>query len=90
MSLKSNIHLNYLQNLNLASIILKIKKRMEVCPTKKKIFDKDVAKELNIPQDTLATMKKRNSIPFKEILFWCYNMDINPLDLFYGDMTLCS
>ncbi len=36
-----------------------------------KIFDKDVAKALDIPQTTFATMKKRNSIPFKEILHFC-------------------
>ena len=36
-----------------------------------KIFDKDVAKALDIPQTTFATMKKRNSIPFKEILRFC-------------------
>jgi len=36
-----------------------------------RVFDKDVAKALDIPQATFATMKKRNSIPFKEILAFC-------------------
>jgi hypothetical protein len=36
-----------------------------------KVFDKDVAKELNIPQATFATMKKRKSIPYLEIMNFC-------------------
>ena len=83
MSLKNNLSLTYPKQLNFASIILKMKQRVEVPSTKKKIFDKDIAKILNITQEALATMKKRNSIPFEEILFWCYKMDINPLDILY-------
>jgi len=37
----------------------------------KKVYDKDVAQALAIPQATFATMKKRNSIPFKEIMEFC-------------------
>jgi len=36
-----------------------------------KVYDKDVASVLAIPQATFATMKKRNSIPFKEIMAYC-------------------
>ena len=36
-----------------------------------KVFDKDVASALSIPQATFATMKKRNSIPYKEIMEFC-------------------
>jgi phage repressor protein C with HTH and peptisase S24 domain len=36
-----------------------------------KVYDKDVAAVLAIPQATFATMKKRNSIPFKEIMEYC-------------------
>ena len=36
-----------------------------------KVFDKDVASALAIPQATFATMKKRNSIPYKEIMEFC-------------------
>jgi hypothetical protein len=36
-----------------------------------KVFDKDVAEELNIPQTTFATMKKRKSIPYPEIMNFC-------------------
>jgi len=36
-----------------------------------KVFDKDVASALTIPQATFATMKKRNSVPYKEIMEFC-------------------
>ena len=36
-----------------------------------KVYDKDVAALLAIPQATFATMKKRNSIPFREIMEYC-------------------
>ena len=36
-----------------------------------KVFDKDVAQALHIPPATFATMKKRNSIPYEEILEFC-------------------
>jgi phage repressor protein C with HTH and peptisase S24 domain len=55
----------------LKSIIKKIKKILAKENRGGKIFDKDVAKALDIPQTTFATMKKRNSIPFKEILQYC-------------------
>jgi phage repressor protein C with HTH and peptisase S24 domain len=50
---------------------------------KKKIFDKDVADALAIPQTTFATMKKRNSIPFKEIMEFCANKRLSINWLFF-------
>jgi len=55
----------------LKSVIKKIKNILAQENKGVKIFDKDVAKALDIPQTTFATMKKRNSIPFKEILQYC-------------------
>ena len=49
----------------------------------KKIFDKDVANELGIPQTTFATMKKRNSIPYEEILQFCAQKKISVNWLFF-------
>ena len=49
----------------------------------KKVFDKDVAIALDIPQTTFATMKKRNSIPFKEILQFCANRKLSINWLFF-------
>ncbi len=46
----------------------------------KKIFDKDVADALNISSSSFATMKKRNSIPYEEILrVLCYQEDLSEL-----------
>jgi len=49
----------------------------------KKVFDKDVATALNIPQATFATMKKRNSIPYEEILEFCALKKISVNWLFF-------
>jgi phage repressor protein C with HTH and peptisase S24 domain len=48
-----------------------------------KIFDKDVATALNIPQARFATMKKRNSIPYKQILEFCAIKKISANWLFF-------
>ncbi|HEX5709893.1 MAG TPA: LexA family transcriptional regulator [Sulfuricurvum sp.] len=42
----------------------------------KKVFDKDVAQLLNISQMNFATMKKRNKIPFNELLDFCAKRSI--------------
>lgn len=49
----------------------------------KKIFDKDVAEALNIPSSSFATMKKRNSIPYEEILEFCAIKKISVNWLFF-------
>ena len=58
-----------------------------------KVFDKDVADVLDIPQATFATMKKRNSIPFKEILQFCATKKLSINWLFFDqavDMLICE
>lgn len=49
----------------------------------KKVFDKDIAKALNISQSSFATMKKRNSIPYKEILEFCASKKISANWIFF-------
>jgi phage repressor protein C with HTH and peptisase S24 domain len=49
----------------------------------KKVFDKDVATALNIPQATFATMKQRDSIPYREILEFCALKKISVNWLFF-------
>ncbi|MEA1879289.1 MAG: LexA family transcriptional regulator, partial [Campylobacterota bacterium] len=49
----------------------------------KKVFDKDVADALSIPSSTFATMKKRNSIPYEEILEFCALKKISVNWLFF-------
>ncbi len=50
----------------------------------KKIFDKDVADMLGISQMNFATMKKRNKIPFYELLNFCAKRSIAINWLLYG------
>ncbi|MEN4045087.1 MULTISPECIES: LexA family transcriptional regulator [Sulfurimonas] len=54
----------------------------EVAP--KKVFDKDVAAVLGISQMNFATMKRRNKIPFNELLDFCAKRSISINWLLYG------
>ncbi len=53
----------------------------------KKVYNKDLAEELNINQLTLATMKKRNKIPYKQILDFCAKRKISINWLFYDQIV---
>ncbi len=50
----------------------------------KKVFDKDVAETLGITQMNFATMKKRNKIPFAELLDFCASKSISINWMLYG------
>ena len=52
--------------------------------TSKKVFDKDVADVLGISQMNFATMKKRDKIPFAELLDFCAKKTISINWLLYG------
>lgn len=67
----------------LSEIIEKLKDVLSESRIGKKVFDKDVANALNIPQATFATMKKRNSIPYEEILEFCALKKISVNWLFF-------
>ncbi len=63
-----------------------IEKLKDVISTKKiggKVFDKDVAIELGIPQTSFATMKKRNSIPYEELMQFCAHKKLSINWLFF-------
>ena len=68
---------------DLKIVIKKLKEIISEERNIKKVFDKDVAEALAIPQTTFATMKKRNSIPFKEIMEFCANKKLNINWLFF-------
>jgi len=68
---------------DLKVVITKLKDIISEEKKVKKIFDKDVADALAIPQTTFATMKKRNSIPFKEIMEFCANKKLSINWLFF-------
>jgi len=67
----------------LREIIDKLKDILAETTLGKKVFDKDVADALGIPQATFATMKKRNSIPYEEILEFCAAKKISVNWLFF-------
>lgn len=50
----------------------------------KKVFDKDIADILNISQMNFATMKKRDKIPFGELMDFCATRSISINWILYG------
>lgn len=48
-----------------------------------KAFDKDIAYALEITQANFATLKKRNSIPYKEILLYCKKNNLCSNEVFF-------
>lgn len=50
----------------------------------KKVFDKDVAEALGVSQMNFATMKKRDKIPFNELLDFCAKKAISINWMLYG------
>jgi phage repressor protein C with HTH and peptisase S24 domain len=62
---------------NFLEIVEEIKSIISTEFNGKKIFDKDVADLLGISQMNFATMKKRNKIPFGELLDFCATKSIS-------------
>ncbi|WP_457608675.1 LexA family transcriptional regulator [Nitratifractor sp.] len=63
-----------------------IERIKDIISTKKigsRVYDKDVAAELGIAQATFATMKKRGSIPYREIMEFCARKKISINWLFF-------
>jgi hypothetical protein len=50
-----------------------------------KIYDKDVAEALSISQAQFATIKKRNSTPYVQLLEFCKREGISCCELFFED-----
>jgi len=65
-------------------IVEEIKSIVSADFTTKKIFDKDVADILGITQMNFATMKKRNKIPFTELLDFCAKKSLSINWMLYG------
>lgn len=62
---------------NIFEVLNKIKDILSKEVGERKVFDKDVAEALNINQITLATMKSRNKLPYKEVLEFCAKRKIS-------------
>ena len=52
-------------------VILELKQYLSL-DAHKKVLDKDIADALQISQANFATMKRRNSTPYKNILEFCH------------------
>ena len=50
----------------------------------KKIYDKDVANVLGITQVNFATIKRRNSIPYENILRFCKKENLCCSEIFFN------
>ncbi len=73
--------------INFKEIINRIKDILSSDISDRKIYDKDVAQALNIKQITLATMKNRNKIPYKEILDFCAKKKVSINWLLYDQIV---
>lgn len=51
--------------------------------SKRKILDKDLAKALEISQSNFATMKRRNTIPYEKLLYFCYKEKLCCREVFF-------
>jgi len=67
-----------------AKIVDEIKNIVSLDFKAKKVFDKDIANILGITQMNFATMKKRNKIPFTELLDFCAIKSISINWILYG------
>ena len=62
---------------DILSVLQKVKDILSQEVGDRKVFDKDVAEALGINQLTLATMKNRSKIPYREILEFCAKRKIS-------------
>lgn len=67
-----------------ANIVEEIKSIISPEFSPKKVFDKDVAEVLGVSQMNFATMKKRDKIPFNELLDFCAKKAISINWMLYG------
>ncbi len=63
--------------MNLPVIIEKIKDIISSDLPNKRVFDKDVANALELSKESLTHFKKRNSIPYEQIAFFCAKKKIS-------------
>lgn len=70
--------------LNINEIIEKLRDVLSSEKKSGKVFDKDIANALDLTSVNFATMKKRNSVPFSNILDFCALKKISINWLLYG------
>ena len=57
--------------------------KLYLAKNNEKIYDKKVADALGISPVNFATLKRRNSIPFENIINFCYKEDICCSEIFF-------
>ncbi len=67
---------------NFHSIIAQLKTYMSV-NQEGKVLDKDVAKALGMSQANFATVKRRNSTPYENILIFCKKEELCCSEIFF-------
>jgi DNA-binding Xre family transcriptional regulator len=79
-----NLQYKELMMNSFAAIVEEIKNIVSPHFEGRKVFDKDVADILGISQMNFATMKKRDKIPFSELLDFCASRSISINWILYG------
>ena len=69
---------------NISEIIEKLRDVLSSEKNNGKVFDKDIANALDLTSVNFATMKKRNSVPFSNILNFCALKKISINWMLYG------
>ena len=71
-----------------SEILEKIKDIISIQKGNKKVFYKDVAEEMEISLDCIYVWKKRNKIPYKEVLEYALKKRVDVNWLFFGIRTI--
>jgi len=64
-------------------VIINILKEYASHESNKKVYDKDVAELLKMTQTQFATLKRRNSTPYVQILEFCNDNKVCCRDIFF-------
>lgn len=62
-------------------IVERIKNILSGRVVKGYVYDRHVADTLGVSSSNLASMKKRNKVPYKEVLLFCDRCGLDPLKL---------
>ena len=68
---------------NMEEILEKFKDILSVYHPNKKVKLCDIANVLRLKEANLYSRKKRNAVPFEEILLFCKRTGHNPIEIFF-------
>lgn len=70
-------------------IVEEIKNILSTKNKGKKVFDSDVAGVLRLTYVNLATMKRRNKIPYEQVVLFCDRCGLDSHDIFFDKKKNC-